>query len=88
MRALTDPCGFFAVLNYQMDYAVFSGEPSSYPIADMLSRCCMSDSYIKREDYYAGIPSCSSCHRTLGPDDLVRVPRAKGKRIKSLPVTP
>jgi len=73
---------------YQAEWAVFHGQPSSSPIADWLSRCCLADTYVEQRDYYAGDPSCSSCRRALGPQDVVRVPRVAGQRRPWLPVTP
>lgn len=34
------------------------------------SACCNAETYVKFGDYYAGVPSCKSCDRTLGPDDM------------------
>jgi len=58
----------FRNVSRTVDLSIFTGWVSGRWVS--FSRCCSAETYVKGPDYYAGIPSCTCCDRTLGPSDL------------------
>ena len=57
-----------ATFSAGIDMVLFFGWSHGY--FESFSRCCSAEIYIKRQDYYAGDPSCSCCKQVLLLDDI------------------
>lgn len=67
----------FALMGWQLEWAVFNGMPSASPIADWVSKCCGADTYTQQCDYYSGDQTCRKCGQVC---EMTVVPRVKGVR--------